>query len=385
MADKHIENENKNDPSQNVALMTRDEPIPFGSNAVRLSPRQWAIALLLVVVLAIGLPRAWRLAEPMPAGPDFRIPYALSDDYWLYQRHIAHVAKQQRVAVIGDSVIWGEYVEPDGTLTHYLNEAESSTHFANAGLNGTHPLALTGLIADYSMPLSDTRVILHCNLLWMSSAERDLSVEKELQFNHASLVPQFFPRIPCYKATIAERMGNVVDRNIALRGWARHLRIMFYDNLDLPTWTLEHPYSNPLGALWHAKSAVAELPRYPVPLSWVERGIEPQELPWVDMETSLQWRAFRDCLQQLERRRNRVFVFVSPLNEHMMLPESRRRYLEIQTVVDRWLGDRGVASCVGPLLPSEEYADLSHPLSVGYARLAREIVASESFQRWLER
>jgi len=78
--------------------------------------------IVIVVICALVLPRAWKRFEVFQPGPDYRIPYALSKDYWLYERRLDLAARPDRVMVVGDSVVWGEYVRPDGTLTHFLNQ-----------------------------------------------------------------------------------------------------------------------------------------------------------------------------------------------------------------------------------------------------------------------
>ena len=54
-------------------------------NEMRLNARQWALAagiiLLLISSDAAGL---WKGVERFDTGPDYRIPYDLSKDYWLY-------------------------------------------------------------------------------------------------------------------------------------------------------------------------------------------------------------------------------------------------------------------------------------------------------------
>jgi hypothetical protein len=71
-------------------------------------------------------------------------PTSLSRDYWLYQRRLEGVP-QDKVVLLGDSVVWGEYVLPNGTLSHFLNEkAGSGERFVNGGVNGLFPLALEG-------------------------------------------------------------------------------------------------------------------------------------------------------------------------------------------------------------------------------------------------
>ena len=60
-------------------------------------------------------PWVWRQAERFETGADYRIPYTLSKDYWLWQRRLKELPPASAV-VLGDSVVWGEYVLPDGTL-----------------------------------------------------------------------------------------------------------------------------------------------------------------------------------------------------------------------------------------------------------------------------
>ena len=82
---------------------------------------------------------------------------------------------------------------------------------------GAGPSGLAAAIAakqrgiDYQVieqgALVNSRFILaFCGLLWLTSSKADLSTAKEEQFNHSRLVPQFFPRIPCYKAEANERL-----------------------------------------------------------------------------------------------------------------------------------------------------------------------------------
>lgn len=355
--------------------------VAFGSNAVRLTVWQWvSVAVIVPAVLAV-IPSWWSRIEPLDAGADFRIPYSRSEDYWLYQLRIDQAVSSHQVAVVGDSVVWGEYVEPDQTLSHYLGERIGTTQFANGGLNGAHPLALSGLVQHYTSGVRGTRVVVQCNLLWMSSPERDLQIEKQVHFNHPDLVPQFAPRIPSYKANATDRLGVVFDRNFTFRSWAKHLRIVAFGGQDLPRWTIEHPWSNPLKQAYDHPAA-EEQPR-PEQISWGQRGIGQQDLPWIDLETSLQWHAFQSMIGRLVRRNDSVFVVVGPLNEHLLTAASRERYHALVDQVDRWLREERVAHSVPAVLPSDEYADASHPLAAGYARLAGTLADDPEFQQWL--
>src|SRR5262249_42496403 len=111
--------------------------VPFGVNEMRLSAANWLIVIGVLVLAMLLLPRIWKRVERFPTGSDYRIPYELSKDYWLYQRRLGDIHESQKVFVLGDSVVWGEYVRPDGTLSHFLNtEAGKGDRFVNAGVNG---------------------------------------------------------------------------------------------------------------------------------------------------------------------------------------------------------------------------------------------------------
>lgn len=356
--------------------------VPFGSNEIRLSARQWVIAAAIVVLLLACLPVLWKMVEPFDPGPYYRVPHTLSNDYWVYSRLVEKTTRDNKILVVGDSVTWGEYVTPDQTLPHALNKQDRSTRFVNGGAAGTHPLALEGLVRYYAEGVTDTKVILHCNLLWMSSKERDLQAEKEMPFNHPHLVPQLTRHIPAYKASVSQRLGVVFDRHMPFRTLVNHLRVAYFGSLDLHTWSIEHPYDNPLGKIrFHLPAPGTDLRHRPI--SWTDRGIRRQGLSWVELDTSLQWRAFQKTVTLLQERRNRVFVIIGPFNEHMLTDDSLQRYGEMKRQAEHWVRSIEIPYDIPPLLPSNEYADASHPLSTGYARLARQIYENPTFQRWL--
>ena len=353
------------------------------SNAILLSPREWLMAALIVAVFVIAAPRVWPSMQPFNPSVDYRIPFEFSEDYGLYRRLVDDCIDHDRLLLIGDSVIWGEYVTAEQSLSHYLNAQVGSPQFVNGGVNGTHPLALEGLVRDYAGGLSDRSVIVHCNLLWMSSPERDLQTDEAVEFNHPRLIPQLIPRVPAYQASADARMGILFDRCLAYRDLVEHLRISCFDSLDPYPWSLEHPDENPFTNFPPAAPTPSATLRHR-PVSWTEQGIPMQEFPWVDLDGSLQWQAFCRTIELLEQRGNRVFVIVGPFNEHLLSAESRQSYRRLKSGVKEWLQAQGAAHFVPEALPSEEYADASHPLSSGYERLAEQLLSEAAFQQWLE-
>ena len=372
--------------------------IPF-VNEVRLNWRLWLTAIVIIVFAVLATPRIWKRAERFDTGPDYRVPYSLSRDYWLYQRRIEQINDPKRIILFGDSVIWGEYVLSDGTLSHFLNqESGSSDQFVNGGVNGLFPLAIEGLVKRYALPVRKRKIILHCNLLWMSSPKADLQVQKEEKFNHSRLVPQFNPRIPCYKADANERLSAIIERNLQFMSWVTHLQAAYFHDKSIPVWTLEddgndpphypNAYKNPLAQI--TMMAPSDPPNDPLrgPASsrhkpWTVNGSGPTEFEWVDPNSSLQWAAFKRTVEILRSRHDDVFVVLGPFNEHMLTNENRVVYRKFRDVVVQWLMESKIAHLSPAALPSELYADASHPLTDGYQLLAKTIYADAAFQKWL--
>ena len=351
---------------------------------VSLSPRQWVVVGCLIFIACTALPQLWQRYETFAPTPAYRVPYALSRDYWTYRRWTATLDQQGLIPLVGDSVIWGEYVLPHQTLAAALNQSANTPEFANAGLNGIHPLAMWGLLEHHTDWTSQLHVLVHCNLLWLTSAERDLSATEEQTFNHPDLVPQFSIDIPSYRQTTERRLSIVFDQRMPFRSWARHLRYVYWDGADLPRWTLDHPYANPLSQREPVLQRPDDVLRHR-PISWEERNIPQQSFAWVDPESSLQWHGFQQSLRTLQQRGHRVLVLVGPFNLHLLTPESLARYRKIKRTIVAKLTQIGVPCVVPEVLPSEEYADASHPLAAGYARLATELRHHAVFQTWLKK
>jgi hypothetical protein len=375
--------------------------VPFGMNEVRLNARQWVLALAIVLVVTFSTPWLWERVERFETGPDYRIPYALSKDYWLYGRRLRQVADPSQVVVLGDSVVWGEYVAPEGTLSHYLNrEANAADKFINGGVNGLFPLAEEGLIKYYGQALRHRKVIVQCNVLWMTSPKADLSTTKEEQFNHSRLVPQSSPRIPCYKADANERLSAVIERSSPFLQWVAHLRNAYFGQKSILAWTLAedesrpncypNSYRNPLAQItFTVPTATREDPdRGPQSKRhkpWSEDGRATTRFDWVELNSSLQWQAFQRLARILQARGNDLLVVLGPFNEHMLIEENRPIFRKIRDGIAGWLEENHIAHIVPETLPSPLYADASHPLTAGYELLAKQIAQDAVFQQWLAR
>ena len=353
--------------------------VPFGSNEVRLTPCQWLVTLAIVSAVLYLLPIEYERVEPLESGADYRIPYSLGNDYWMYGRYCRAVCSG--VGARGQ----GRGVREEKSISLAPSPeslAPTLVRFVNMGVDGIHPAAMAGLIEYYGRNISDKNVLLHCNLLWMSSKRRDLQDTKEFAFNHPGLVPQFFPRIPCYREPLSGRLAIGIERHLPFCNWANHLQIAYFSEHDLPTWTIEHPYASPAAALTVELPSPDEPPSpRPVAEPWTSQGVGRMNAPWVELGTSFQWRCFRRAVEILRSRRNRVFVLVGPLNEHMLSDKSRQTYRQRKLEAEAWFRQQKIAYYAAPVLPSDCYADASHPLSEGYAILARQLLENESFRR----
>ena len=374
--------------------------VPFGVNEVRLNAWQWLATFLIVALVILLTPWLWERLERFDTGPDYRIPYDLSKNYWLYGRRLRQVANPDKVIVLGDSVVWGEYVAPDGTLSHFLDQTTAATNrFVNGGLNGLFPLAQEGLVTWYGKSLRHQKVILQCNLLWMTSPKADLSSDKEEQFNHSRLVPQFSPRIPCYRADANERLSAVLQREVTFLQWIGHLQNAYFGQKSILGWTLEddggnpprypNVYRNPLAQITLVVPACPQddpqrglksVRHKP----WSTDGQATTRFEWVPLDASLQWHAFQRVVSRLRERGNDVLVVLGPFNEHMMTVENRAAYQGIRDGIAAWLRQNHVRVVVPEALPSAFYADASHPLTQGYELLANRIGADETFRNWLK-
>ena len=367
-------------------------------NEVRLRGAHWAAVFGLAFLAVTLTPPLWKKLERFDTEADYRIPYALSKDYWLFERRLERLAPTN-IVVLGDSVVWGEYVLRDGTLPHFLNRETGATDvFINAGVNGLFPLALEGLVRCYGQPLRHQKVLLQGNILWMTSPKADLSTDKEESFNHSALVPQFSPRIPCYRADANERLNAIVERNISFLGWVSHLQNAYFGQKSIPKWTLDEEGGDPLRSPNVYRSPFSQVtltvpseptddqqrgPRSPRHKPWSTNGIGTTRFEWVALDQSLQWHAFQRTLELLRERGNDVLVVLGPFNEHMMAEENLTAYRQLRSGIAAWLSQHQIPHLVPESLPSALSADASHPLTEGYQLLAQRLGSDAAFRKWM--
>lgn len=380
--------------------MDPERPFEFGGNPLRLSWRQWAAVAAVLAPVLFLLPGLWRWLEPFQPAANYRVPYEFSQDYWQCERWYDTAAGSGAVLVVGDSVVWGEFAGLAETFSGQLNGLAGRADFANLGINGLHPAAMLGMLRLHGGAIRNRQVIVVLNALWMSSPKHDLREapanweEAQGSFNHPGLMPQLGGGIPRYVAPLEQRAGYLVERAVPFCGWMAHLKAKGSQTGEpgavVPGGQsggegaeprIDNPSPRPF------RNLLAAVPP-PAPgahgqqVSWEERGIPVTTLAWPGAEASLQAKCFRDVVSLLRGRRNRVYVFVNPFNPYVQTPESRERHDALVAALAEALASIGVPVFRGTPLPSGEYADASHPLPAGYARLARELTGNAQFQAW---
>ncbi|HLY76067.1 MAG TPA: hypothetical protein VKU80_18255, partial [Planctomycetota bacterium] len=349
-----------------------DQPqgrMPEGERDVlRLSGREWLAVLtatmgLLALVPALGIRNKAVFLEP-----DYRMPYSLSHRYRLYQQFTTLASRQYPALLLGDSVIWGQCAPRDRTLSHYLNEEIGSERVANAGLDAMHPIALEGLLEYHAPAIHRKLVFLQFNPFWLMLQGEPSDPGEEALRNRPNLVPRLAaPRLAA-AARVLEASWTRISR---MRPWSSWIEGTLDSQLDFLAWSLSHPYESPLGVLRSPLPPPEDdyAPRLR-PWNWGP-GNRSIDGCWPDPVQDRQWQAFERILDRLESRGNRVLVIVGPINEHMLTAAGRRSYRRFTGEVASRLRSRGADYYQPPVLTSESYADICHPLAQGYREFAR--------------
>ena len=347
----------------------------FSSNAVRLSNREIIAATVIVItVLFLLLPMAWRKLEPFESEKNFRIAEKYRDDYWAFKLWSDAACKKYPVVFLGDSVIWGMYSDNESSLPAKINAAAGTEMVANLAIDGLHSLALKGLLEKYATEIKNKTVILHFNPLWLNSPEYDLSGISPARPNHPRLLPQFLGKPRAYDEDFGARMDVLREQNLHFFSLLNHIRLVYFDNSDFKEWMTEHPYSNPAKELLGKVDYCEKEKNQNSTVSWERNNIPKQNWSWIPLEKSRQWNAFLEVLALLKKNDDNVMVLAGPINKHMLTDESRAKYEQLQACISVALKKQGVPCLLAPDMPSDVYADASHPLEKGYGIIAVELI-----------
>ena len=336
------------------------------------------VPIFVAVAAASLLPRIFPCVDTTQFGGNYRVPYSLGEDYFLYEKYAETVAASGRTAVIGDSVIWGHYTGNSGNLTAHLNSCAGAGKFANAGIDGIHPVALYGLIDSYCGSLKNGKVVIGINLLWMSSPKHDLSGGVNTSINHRALLPQICAKIPAYSPEVEERLTLLARRDIVFFSWIDHIRSSLFAHSNIFRWTMENPRTCPRRYFSHDdESFTPPDPVHPDRMTG-------RDMDWVRPESSFQWRYMLASVRRLKEQGNRVVAVITPFNSFMLTGKGRAERDAIILQIQQELAADGVAALLPVLDRPEYFADLSHPVAEGYAVMASWLAGNSDFKLFME-
>lgn len=331
-------------------------------------PELLIVLAIVLTALLWGVPALYRHSTAVEAVRDFRLPYRTRDDYYLYGRCAEEVTKRCRNIFLGDSAIWGMYASNSGTLPAQLNRLAGRECCGNLAIDGLHYVAMETLVRDFGGAIRDRDVYIYFNPLWVNSRKYDLSEDGEFSVNHPRLLPQF-TRLGGYRADFDRRVGTFLEQKLAYFSLLHHLRVNFFGNRDFKAFLVDHPAECPLRRV-SRRLRPEETEHRGTRDNWKTRGIPVQHWEWVALSESRQWRALIDTIRLLERRGNRVTVLVGNINPELLDAPTLAGLRSLRQSAADALKRENIDSIVLPELPGELYADASHPLESGYAKLA---------------
>lgn len=332
--------------------------------------------LLILIITVMMLPCFFPLVKDGEFAGSYRLPYRQGEDYFLYEKYCRYAARSGKIIVIGDSVIWGHYVEPEATLPAQMNSLSGKDAFINLGIDGIHPVVFFGLVDNYCGSITGARVIVGINLLWMSSPKHDLSGEVNSSINHKMLLPQFTERIPAYSPSFEERLTCAVKREVTLFRWIDHAR-SYMAGRNFFAWTMEHPAEDP--RIFFARQDESFTP----PDVMKPERMVPADMEWVSPDMSLQWKYMKRAITLIKSRGNSVVAVITPFNRFMLSEKSLAEREMIMAQMMRELAAEGIKVLTPELDKKELFADLSHPSASGYRYMSSLLFADADFAEFI--
>lgn len=358
------------------------------SNSVILTGKEWLLVIGILVVICLVAYNGFSRWEKLPIEADFRSTCweERMSDYYAYSEWANYARNHYKILLIGDSVIWGQEVPNNETVSHFINQQLGREEVANLGIDGLTLTSLDGILANYGSAFHDTNAIVELNPLWVSSPKRDL--RGDWHFHHPRLVPQFDHRIKYYK-DFNERLGYVIEHHLKVPPFVRHLMVNYYDNKSVASWLLENPYRNPLTAItFQGPPMMRE--KQGLGTDWASRIKKPEDFkplddPFVKLDESIQFEHFIKALDKLKKHNVNCIVLLGPYNSYNLTPESKQLLFSTMNDIKKVLDQRGVPyfDSTHDLIPSEFYGDQCHALAGGHALLAEAFAKDPMVQKWL--
>ncbi|MFA6473193.1 MAG: hypothetical protein WCU00_14275 [Candidatus Latescibacterota bacterium] len=355
------------------------------SNSVFLNVKEWAVTLVLFFGICFGIYFGWYRWEKFLPEPDFRSTCweERMSDYWAYARWTRYAREHYTIFLMGDSVIWGQEVNNDETISHFLNAESGKEIVANLGVDGLHCAGENGMIKWFGQYIHDSNIILEFNPLWMSEPLYDLRGNWK-NFFHPRLAPQFSTRIHYFRS-MNERLGYLFENCFRIPALVRHIMVDYFGNKSVTAWIMANPYRNPFSAItFQAAPLMRKAPGRG--LDWETKKLKMKDSPFVPFDESVQWKGFLGALDKLKKKNMHVFVLLGPFNTYQLTPKSSERYRKMIAEVKKTLDRRGYPwfDCTTGILPSNAFADDCHLLKGGHAILAGAMMKDTGFRKWIE-
>ena len=369
----------------------KDAP-PFGVNEMRLNARQWLAALAIFLACAVAMPRIWKRVERFDTGQ--RLPHPLRAE----QRLLALPAASG--ADLGSSERAG--AGRLGGLGRIRAAGRHADAFSEPGERPAGPLrqlrrqrrlpagdggADRALRRGAAQPQGHRPLQRAVDEQPEGRPERERGGDFQPLAAGAAVVHARFPVTGPMPPT---RLNVVAERSIGLLGWVNIWTASTIDQLSIPRWTLEEDGSDPPRCPNAWRNPLAQItltvpgeparrpaarPRQPAAQALERRRQRADALRLGQPGQSLQWQAFQRSIGLLRSRGNDVLVILGPFNESMVAEDQRPALHRMRDGIAAWLTSHQIPHIVPDALPSDLYADASHPLTEGYALLARRIWA----------
>ncbi|HPJ34308.1 MAG TPA: hypothetical protein PK358_05695 [Spirochaetota bacterium] len=330
------------------------------------------------IILCVALPFVFPFTEEESFTSDYRLPYYLGEDYFLYKKYVEEISSYNTIPVIGDSVIWGHYTSGRDTLTAHLNRMSDGSEFTNLGIDGIHPAVMYGLVEKYCRSLRDKKIIIGINLLWMSSKRHDLTGKINREINHMALLPQFTGRIPSYSPSFEERLSFTIKRNTPFLLWGEHIKLTRFRSSSLYRWSMDNPAANPALFLQPQKKS------YELPVPMDPEKFPKQDVRWVAADSSLQWEFTLKTLELLRDRGNKVLAVITPFNRYMLSEQSASIQKQLVIKMEEELSREGITAVIPEIPAKDEFADSSHPTGEGYRTIAEDLLNNREFTDFIK-
>ena len=222
------------------------EELPVTSE-MRLSLRQWAIVLAIVTLIAVATPGFGNRSNDSTPAPITASPTNSATTTGCSTGVCRRPPAAKPIVVLGDSVVWGEYVKSDGTLPHFLKPAGRTAGplrqrrgqravSRGAGRVG----ALLRHVA--ARPQSDRGLQSALAQQPQGRHAEQEGGEHQPCLARASVLPA---QSPAYQADANERLSAVIERNVGFLGWVNHLQDCYFQQQSIPEWTLAEDPDRP--------------------------------------------------------------------------------------------------------------------------------------------